>query len=123
MGLPEMLRENVATVNSLQAMTDEDRSRMERILDEFAVVGERFCTGCGYCMDCPNGVNIPRNFRIHNMGRVYGLMDWAKLEYAGLDADKRADACAECGECEPKCPNKIPIVEQLEQVGGALGQA
>ncbi|MFB3880844.1 MAG: aldo/keto reductase [Armatimonadota bacterium] len=120
MNTVEMVRENVATVDAFQGMTDEDWGRMNRILDEFRVVGSKFCTGCGYCMDCPNGVDIPRNFRIYNLGRVYGLIEWAKTEYANMDAAKRADACIECGQCEPKCPNKLPIIEQLKEVAGAL---
>ena len=116
----EMVNENVATVHSFQGMTEVDRARAERILDEFATLGERFCTDCGYCMDCPNGVDIPRNFRIYNLGRVYGLMDWAKQEYSSMEAGSRAEACVECGECEPKCPNKLPITAQLAEVREAL---
>ena len=121
MGSLAVLNENVATVSGFQEMSDDDRARMDRILDEFSVVGERFCTGCKYCMDCPNGVDIPRNFRIYNLGRVYGLMNWAKEEYAGMDAGKRAAACDKCGECLPKCPNKLLIMDQLEEVEAALG--
>jgi hypothetical protein len=117
----EMVAENVAVVESLQAMNDADRARMEQILDEFAAVGAKFCTACGYCMPCPNGIDIPRNFRFYNQARVYGLMDWAKERYASTDAEKRASACVECGQCEPKCPNQLPIVEQLAEVAKALG--
>jgi len=120
MNTVEMVRENVATVDAFQGLTDEDWTRMNRILDEFKVVGSKFCTGCGYCMDCPNGVDIPRNFRIYNLGRVYGLIDWAKTEYANMDPAKRAEACIECAQCEPKCPNTLPIMEQLKEVAGAL---
>jgi len=116
-----VLNENVATVNDFRGMSDEDRARMDRILDEFSVIGERFCTGCKYCMDCPNGVDIPRNFRIYNLGRVYGLMSWAKEEYAKMEPGKRAAACVQCAECLPKCPNKLPIMDQLEEVDAALG--
>ena len=116
----EMIRENVATVDAFKGLTDEDWEKVNRILDEFKVVGSKFCTGCGYCMDCPNGVDIPRNFRIYNLGRVYGLKDWAKSEYAGLEEGKRADVCIECGQCEPKCPNKLPIIDQLAEVSRAL---
>jgi predicted aldo/keto reductase-like oxidoreductase len=38
-----------------------------------------------------------------------------------MKPEKRADACVNCGECEPKCPNKIPIMEQLGQVDQLLG--
>ncbi len=117
----EMVRENVATAEAFKGMTDEDHARVNRILDEFAALGKEFCTSCGYCMDCPEGVDIPRNFRIYNLGRVYGMMDWARSRYAKMDPAKRADACIRCGTCEPKCPNNLPIMDQLEQVHAALG--
>ena len=28
--------------------------------------------------------------------------------------------CIECGECEPKCPQKIKIIEQLREVAGTF---
>ena len=119
----EMLRENVDTVNELGAVTEEDRARMERVLDEFRALGDKFCTNCRYCKDCPTGVNIPKNFGLYNLARIYGLTDWARGQYAGMDPAKRADACVRCGECEPKCPNKLPIMDQLEEVAAALGEA
>ena len=117
-----MLAENVETVNAFQGAGAADHARMDAILDEFATVGERFCTACGYCMDCPEGVDIPGNFRLYNMARVYGLTAWARAQYAAMDAGKRADACKRCGTCEPQCPNTLPIMDQLAEVAGALGK-
>jgi len=120
MNTVEMLDENVATVNACGGSGEDDHARMEGILDEFAVIGSRFCTTCRYCMPCPNGVDIPRNFRLYNLARVYGLTDWARERYVAKEPAKRADACTRCGECEPKCPNQIPIMDQLEEVAAAL---
>jgi hypothetical protein len=112
----DMLRENVATANAFEGANAEDHARMDSILDEFATLGRKFCTACGYCMDCPNGVDIPGNFRLYNMARVYGLNDWARQEYADMEEQKKAEACIRCETCEPKCPNKLPIMEQLAEV-------
>jgi hypothetical protein len=117
----EMLEENVSTVEAFEGASAEDHARMNRILDEFSAIGNRFCTACGYCMDCPNGVDIPANFRLYNMARVYGLTDWARKEYADMEEQKRAEACTRCETCEPKCPNKLPIMEQLAEVATELG--
>ncbi len=115
----EMLAENVDTVNAFQGA---DHARMDAILDEFAALGQQFCTACGYCMDCPSGVDIPGNFRLYNYAKVYGLLDWAAGQYAGMDPAKRAAACARCGACEPQCPNTLPVMDQLAEVAAALGR-
>ncbi|MDO8585528.1 MAG: aldo/keto reductase [Armatimonadota bacterium] len=117
----EMLRENVETANTFHGASQEDHARMERVLDEFANLGAKFCTYCGYCKDCPQGVSIRRNFRLYNHAKVYGLVGWAREQYAHMDPEKRADRCIRCGECEPKCPNTLPIMEQLEEVHRVLG--
>lgn len=118
----EMLAENVATIEAFQGASAADHARMDAILDEFATLGQRFCTACGYCMDCPNGVDIPGNFRLYNYGKVYGLLDWAAEQYARLEPGKRADACTRCNACEPKCPNELPVMDQLAEVAAALGR-
>jgi predicted aldo/keto reductase-like oxidoreductase len=117
----EMLNENVETVQGFKGLSAEDLARIEKVLDDFAALGERFCTACGYCMDCPTGVDIPANFRLQNYARVYGLHDWAREQYSKMEPGKRADACAECGACEPKCPNKLPIISQLKEAAADLG--
>jgi len=42
--------------------------------------------------------------------------------YCMQDGLLQADACIECGECEEKCPQHIPIIEQLKETHEALGQ-
>ncbi len=56
------------------------------------------CTKCGYCMPCPNGIDIPGNFEEYNDGVAYGDLRGARLEYARFfDKKKRASACKKCG--------------------------
>lgn len=112
----EQLRDNVASVSAFRPMDNADVARAEAILDEFASIGNDFCTACGYCMPCPNGLDIPGNFRLYNYAQVYGLMDWARGRYKRMKVEKRSDSCTRCGECEPKCPNKIAIMDQLAEV-------
>ena len=95
---------------------------MRAAFEEKKKLADLYCTGCRYCMPCPNGVDIPECFSLMNTYRVYGLLDHARGEYAGwLTEQKQTGAfCQECGQCEPKCPNSLPIQEQLAQVASAL---
>jgi len=61
-----------------------------------------------------------------NRHRVYQLTEHAKSAYNevvnGWSWIKSADAskCAACGVCEEKCPQKLPIIEQLKETHAAL---
>lgn len=78
------------------------------------------CTACNYCMPCPEGVNIPRNFALYN--DYHMLQDpAAKLRYQRLLSDTaKASNCIECGLCEPQCPQSIPIRAELKHVDELL---
>jgi predicted aldo/keto reductase-like oxidoreductase len=115
------LRENLETANAFKGASAKDHARMDAILDEMAALGQSFCTACGYCMECPQGVDIPRNFRLYNYARVYGMTEWARSRYLAMAESKRAAACTRCGECEPKCPNKIPVMDRLGEIEELLG--
>ena len=80
------------------------------------------CTGCGYCMPCPSGVNIPACFEYYNSYHVFNDKANAKMNYlifcGGLMSDESSHAslCEECGECEKVCPQGLPIIELLKEV-------
>jgi predicted aldo/keto reductase-like oxidoreductase len=124
----EQVEENVATASRAQLLSDEERLRVLEMLEKNKKLADLYCTGCNYCMPCPNEVQIPTNFRLMNYHRVYGLSEHARRQYRaisptgwGENKGRRADECKECGKCEPKCPQKIPIMEQLKEVAAALG--
>lgn len=85
------------------------------------------CTGCQYCMPCPNGVNIPGNFQVYNEYHLYKDEPKSRGTYAmmlmgGLNG-KRADAalCKECKVCAERCPQHIAIPEKLKEVEKDVG--
>lgn len=83
------------------------------------------CTGCGYCMPCPNGVEIPRVFQIFNDAVMYNNPNAGRFRYRGpmgLRPEQMADQCIECGECLEACPQSIPIPDWMKEVNAILGQ-
>lgn len=115
------VEENVATASREEPLSPAERERIETALDETRKLSDLYCTACGYCLPCKNGIQIPDNFRLMNYFRVYGLRDYARQQYARLAKDSSAAGdCLECGECEPKCPQNLKIVEQLRETAAAL---
>jgi len=77
------------------------------------------CTGCGYCMPCPSGVNIPGCFAAYNSKYLLGGGYRGKyMQTLGVLSKKPAYAslCVECGKCEKHCPQHIEIRKELKQV-------
>ena len=72
-----------------------------------------YCRDCGLCMPCPNNINIPAILRFQMLHDIYGLKNWAKKRYNGLEV--KAEKCEHCGQCIPKCPYNLPIKNQLER--------
>jgi len=116
MGSIQQVEENVATASRDEPLTAAERQRVQEILAENQRLCELYCTGCKYCMPCPNEVNIPDIFELVNYYRVWGLEDYARERYAGIRKEgKDASVCVECGECEGKCPQKLQIADQLKE--------
>jgi predicted aldo/keto reductase-like oxidoreductase len=81
------------------------------------------CTNCGYCMPCPNGVNIPRNFDLYNGGYIHEDPRTSRALYSRFLAEaERAGACTQCGVCEEKCPQEIPVRQWMPKVQAVLGE-
>jgi predicted aldo/keto reductase-like oxidoreductase len=82
------------------------------------------CTACAYCKPCPKGVDIPQCFSNLNNAAISGNWEAQKANYRYILADdrdgKRASACVECGICETRCPQHIPIREKLKEVVAAF---
>jgi hypothetical protein len=109
----KQLEENVETVSRSGGLTREDHERVTAAVQERKELAGLYCTGCGYCLPCPEGVDIPGNFEILNLDRVFGLRDHARSRYGSLDG--KAALCRLCGKCVPLCPQKLDIPTRLTE--------
>ncbi len=121
----EQLQENIRVADDATAdsLTAEEISLIEQVRAEYRKMLKVDCTGCGYCMPCPNGVNIPHNFSLYNDVFLFDGKEHSRFFYNKfMTPEQRASGCFECGLCEPKCPQKIQIMEALKQVEQVLGE-
>lgn len=98
--------------NEFKGLTKQERDRFNIELSE------NYCRDCGPCMPCPQNLNIAAILRFQMLYSAYGLKNWAKKLYGGLEVN--AEKCNQCGQCEPKCPYKLPITNMLKKAKSDL---
>ncbi|HSW39861.1 MAG TPA: aldo/keto reductase [Acidobacteriota bacterium] len=99
------------------SLTPEELHLCDRVRDAYRILLKVGCTDCGYCMPCPNGVDIPRNFQLYNDSHLFRSKEISGLFYNRfLSENERASACVECGDCMPKCTQQIDIIRELKEV-------
>lgn len=121
----EMVRENIRVASQVQAgeLTEEDFALIQSVRDEIQKTMKVGCTGCGYCMPCPKGIDIPAAFRCYN--RMYAEQKGSgRHEYLQVTAFQKEmslpETCVKCGKCESRCPQHIKIRKELKRAEKAL---
>lgn len=121
----EMVEENLraACASAPNRFGAEDFALIEDLRRELNAKTRVGCTGCGYCMPCPQGVDIPGSFRCLNEIAIEGKKK-AEKEYWQVTAVKRtpgsASRCIGCGKCERHCPQNIEIRRMLKEAAKEL---
>lgn len=107
--------------NSLVGIDRRELTKEERniLFEEADSLGKEFCRRCGYCLPCPQGIDIPVQFLMEGYYSRYNLQEWAEERYNAMEI--KASDCIECGQCESKCPYDLPIIKMLENVAEKLG--
>lgn len=115
-----MVNENCRVASEVceHEFTQADYDMIEAVKREINANTRVGCTGCGYCMPCPKGIDIPVAFRCYN--RMYTETHWSgRFEYHQIIALQKDMAdikkCIECGKCEAHCPQHIEIRKQLKE--------
>lgn len=124
------IQENLRTADAAlpQTLTPEELALVEEVSRCYRQLMKVGCTGCAYCMPCPNEVMISMCFEEFNKLHMFATpADEAKFRYAFRMSGELVDGppgyasqCVRCGECLDKCPQHIPIPDMLEQVAAAL---
>ena len=112
------VKENLALAKSVPAIswTEKDEDAIRKVISIVNDLQKVNCTYCAYCLPCPEGVNIPRNLTLLNDHYVFHDPT-AKQRYYGIFSDQeRASNCTSCGECLEKCPQNIPIPDELKHL-------
>jgi len=115
------VEENLRTASRSEPLTADEKRETEAAIERLKSLADMYCTGCRYCEPCPPGVRSAGVFAHLIIHEVYAAKERAIDGYAFMarqnkkSGKKLAEGCVECGQCEPKCPQKIPIIQQLKK--------
>ncbi len=117
----EMLDENIRIASEVTVgeFSDKDLVFIENVKKAINEKIKVPCTGCGYCMPCPFGVDIPGSFRSLNVSYTDNYMNGFREYIMGTTlraTQSYASLCKECGKCELHCPQEIQIRKELKAV-------
>ncbi|MBN2878317.1 MAG: aldo/keto reductase [Clostridia bacterium] len=113
----------VASESMPGAMNEKENKIIADVRNKYLELLTIGCTGCGYCMPCPVGIDIPGVLKELNNYHMFSKAG-AKLKYIAYNGIMTADgnahyasSCIECGKCEKKCPQNLEIRNAMKQIG------
>jgi uncharacterized protein len=106
------IEEIVQLLGKSWKLTRAEKAEMKRLKDE---LGSTFCRRCDYCQPCTAKILIstvmvgPSFVKRMPAERLFG--PGAML----TTAMSKVEECTDCGECETRCPYKLPIREIMKE--------
>lgn len=103
-----------------RSLTEKELRLVGRAEETYRGLMKVGCTGCRYCMPCPEGVNIPGCFEVYDRKHLFGdkQAETAYMirfgEVSGWPS--HASLCNQCGSCEELCPQHLSIPALLQDV-------
>lgn len=120
----KQLEENISIMSreDLTVLTDDEKALIDKVSDEYNRLIKYSCTGCKYCLPCPQKLEIPKILTYFNDWNAYEQNPSTKFEYTTWIPDGRhASDCIGCKACEDKCPQHLPIARAMKEAAEALG--
>ena len=130
---PEEFALHLAVADMVGPLTEEEQALLGNVHQAMCdTLGGTYCDECQKCLPCPEDINIPEVLRLRNLARGLDMMDFGRFRYKMFGGagewypGAKPDTCTDCGDCEPRCPLDLKIVELLretdEQLGGEEGK-
>ena len=115
---PEHFPQNLSILNEEKQPSNKEKSiriQMDARLNEI----KDLCTLCNECLPCPENINIPEVLRFRNLLEAYEMEDYGRFRYNMFEGEGHwfpgnfASRCTQCGDCLPRCPEKLEIPKLL----------
>lgn len=113
----EQVKDNVSYMRDFKPLSSKEEETIKKAQDILSSIDSIPCTGCHYCTGgCPRGINIPKVLGACNRELIFEDRKGALWEYdLATKRDALASECIQCGQCEEKCPQHLPIIKYLKE--------
>ncbi|MBW4448826.1 MAG: aldo/keto reductase [Spirirestis rafaelensis WJT71-NPBG6] len=130
---PDELLQPIQAVEFDGELTSEEIAIFQRLEShKNTALSTDKCSQCYACLPCPANINIPEVLRLRNLAVAYDMSDYGQYRYGMFEnaghwfPGMKANKCTDCGECLPKCPEKLNIPALLkdthERLNGKAGR-
>ncbi|AFY37516.1 aldo/keto reductase [[Leptolyngbya] sp. PCC 7376] len=118
---PEELNSLGGIADQTYPLTNEEKASFARLEQhKKQTLQADYCAQCYKCLPCPEAINIPEILRLRNVVIAYDMKDYGEYRYQMLEnaghwfPGKKGNACTECGDCLPRCPENLAIPTLLK---------
>lgn len=112
----DQMRDNIRAMRDFEPLSEEEMAAVEKARSAIRSLGTISCTGCRYCTEvCPQDIIIPEVMAILNMQKMYAGGGNSWQYWSLIKGHGKASDCLECGACEARCPQHLPIRSLLKE--------
>ena len=113
---PQELIEPLQVADQDWPLTAQEQAIFDRLEDtQTETLGSDRCRQCYQCLPCPENIAIPDILRLRNLAIAYDMEKFGQYRYQMLEnaghwfPGRRGEHCTDCGDCLPRCPEKLDI--------------
>ncbi len=116
---PEELVTPLQVADADRSLTKSETAVFSKLEQELDTLATDLCSQCYQCLPCPETINIPEILRLRNLTVAYDMQDYGQYRYRMLEnaghwfPGNKGNKCTDCGDCLPRCPEKLDIPRLL----------